>query len=102
MPPVGVGSKTYTPQAAGVAAIAVHCPEPVTWFDLIGASEPAGDDNQKEAAITAFGRLMGDSGDAAMDLARAIIQPSGDVSGFADKFVKRVLEITAAQAGGPE
>ena len=62
-------------QSAGVAAIAVHCPEPVTWFDLIGASEPAGDESQKEAAITAFGRLMGDSGGAAMNLARSRCTP---------------------------
>ena len=98
MPTVGFGSKSYTPQATGVAAIAVRCPEPCTWFDLVGATPPKSD--MDAAAINAFGRLMGDAGDVAMDLARAIVQPGGDISGLAGKFVEKVTEITATQAGG--
>ncbi|HPA16155.1 MAG TPA: hypothetical protein PLU30_00310 [Verrucomicrobiae bacterium] len=100
LPPIRFGIKSYTAQAVGVAVIPVHCPDPDTWFDLIGASKPAND--QDEAAITAFGRLMGDAGKEAMDLARAIARGDSDISGPAGKFVEKVSEITAAQEKGTQ
>lgn len=100
LPKNETGCRIYQPREKGAKSISVECPDPGIWFDLIGASKPAND--KDEAAITAFGRLMGDATGAAMDLARAIVQPSGDISGLADEFVKRVSEISAAQAGGPK
>ena len=97
MPKPGAGNKAYQATASVAKLIAVHCPDPGTWFDLLGASKPAND--KDEAAITAFGRLMGDAGDAAMNLARAIVRGEGDISGPAGKFVEKVSEITAPQAG---
>ena len=100
VPTPGAGSQTCPPAASGAKPIAVHCPDPGTWFDLLGASKPAND--KDEAAISAFGRLMGDAGDVAMDLARAIVQPGSDISGLAGKFVEKVSEITAPQVGNPK
>lgn len=98
MPADASGSRSYQPTTTGAKPITVHCPDPSTWFDLLGASKPAND--RDEAAITAFGRLMGDVGDAAMNLARAIVRPGSDISGPAGKFVEKVSEITAVQTGG--
>lgn len=100
MPTDGTGGRSYQPKENGAKPIAVHCPDPGTWFDLISTAKPAGDQNQKDAAIREFGRLMGDAGDAAMDLARAIVGGGGKFSGPAGKFVEKVSEITAVQAGG--
>lgn len=94
------GSRNFQPKESGTKAISVHCPDPATWFDLLGATPPKSDID--EAAITAFGRLMGDAGDAAMDLARAIVQPGSDIGGPAGRFVEKVSEITAVQAGGAQ
>jgi len=102
MHPSGEGEKKYPSQVAGGVEISFHCPDPGTWFELIGASKPNGDEKQKKAEIASLGRLMGGAGDAAMDLARAIVQPNSDISDAAGKFVEKVSEITAAQVGGAQ
>lgn len=100
MPEIGAGKKSYQPARSGASPIAVNCPEPGTWFDLLGAAKPTGDENQKEAAITAFGKLMGDASGEAMDLARSIIKLDSDDSEPADKFVQKIAKITANHTGG--
>jgi hypothetical protein len=98
--PVGVGRKSFTSQTSGAPPIVVNCPDPSTWFDLIDSSKPTGEEKQKEATFTAFGRLMGDAGNEAIALARAILEPGSDITEPAARFVEKVAMITVNQVGG--
>ena len=100
MPTVGAGNKSYHPKETGAKAIPVHCPNPITWFDLLGASAPISETD--EDAITAFARLMSGAEEDAKNLALAIVRGDSDISGPAGKFVEKISEFTAVQAGGAQ
>lgn len=98
--PVGKGSKMVPSTDATSRPIQIACPDPEEWFSLFSVSKPTS--NSAESDIKTFAKLMGDAGDVAMDLARAIVQPGGDISNPAEKFVKKVSDIIAPQAGGAQ
>lgn len=98
MPTVGAGGKTYQPTACGAKSIPVDCPDPCTWFGLLGAVAPTSE--RDEAAITVFGRLMGGAEEEAKDLARAIARKDTDIRTPAGKFVKKVSEKVVPANGG--
>jgi len=92
--PIGKGSKKLPADKP----IQLACPDPEEWLAYFGLSKPSSESDN--SAINAFARLMGTAECEAKELARAIFQPGSDISGPAGKFVVKVTEITATQAGG--
>jgi hypothetical protein len=98
MPTDATGSRSFQPRESAAKSIPVHCPDPCTWFGLLGAVAPTSE--RDEAAITVFGRLMGGAEEEAKDLARAIARKDTDIRTPAGKFVKKVSEKAVAANGG--
>jgi hypothetical protein len=97
MPADGTGIRSYQPNENGAKAIPVHCPDPSTWFGLLGAVAPISETDK--AAITAFGRLMGGAEEEAKNLARAIARKDTDISTPTGEFVTKVKKATPTTGG---
>lgn len=93
---LGVGQKKYTPPIHPSERFVFDCPDLAEWFDLLGATAPSG--NQDAPAIEAFGKLMGEAGEKAEALARAIVSNT-DLSKAVADYRDKADELREKGAG---